>query len=276
MKRVLLVCVLAGCSDYQVHKRAESEAGLVDDNLRLDTAVPDTGLIEPEPEPEPEDEVPPEEPPVDAPDEPVYLHTGETLYSWNPSTGILGIVGNFALTDGTPVDAITDIAIDGVGRFYGVSYDTLYGINGYTAEVWPIAPLDTPLFGLTCTSDGKLVGGGDGLVEIDTITGAITTLVPEGRYQTSGDLVGLPDGLLYWAVREGDDLVVVDPVSGVTVPRGEIGVTSIYGLGYAYGALYGFTEAGTAIEIDPTTGEVLNTRSLPGAWWGATTNPVLW
>ena len=81
------------------------------------------------------------------------------------------------MADGTPVDAITDIAIDGIGRFYGVSYDTLYGINGYTAEVWPIAPLDTPLFGLTCTWDGKLVGGGDGLVEIDTLNGTTTTLV---------------------------------------------------------------------------------------------------
>ena len=276
MKHIVLVWVLAGCSDYQVHKRAESEPGIVEDELRADTAAPDTGITEPVPEPEPEDEVPPEEPPVDAPDEPVYLHTGETLYSWNPNTGRLGIVGNFALADGTPADAITDIAIDSIGRFYGVSYDTLYGINGYTAEVWPIASIDTPLFGLTCTSDGKLVGGGDGLVEIDTLTGVTTTLVPEGRYQTSGDLVGLPDGLLYWAVREGDDLVVVDPVSGVTVPRGEIGVTSIYGLGYAYGSLYGFTEEGTAIEIDPTTGAVLSTINLPGAWWGATTNPVLW
>ena len=205
MKYAVLVWVMSGCSDYQVHKRAESEDGVLEDDGRVDTAAPDTGLTEPVPEPEPEDEVPPEEPPVDAPDEPVYLHTGETLYSWNPNTGILGIVGNFALADGTPVDVITDIAIDSIGRFYGVSYDTLYGINGYTAEVWPIAELETPLFGLTCTSDGRLVGGGDGLVEIDTLTGVMTTLVPEGRYQTSGDLVGLPDGLLYWAVREGDE-----------------------------------------------------------------------
>ncbi len=271
MARLLVLVHLAACSDYQFHKRAEAEAGTQEDELLFDTAEADTGwgVVAPDPEPE-------EEPPADAPDEPVYLHTGETLYSWNPDTGILQIVGNFALVDGTPVDAITDIAIDSAGRFFGVSYDTLYGIDGYTAEVWAIADIETPLYGLTCTSDGRLVGGGDGIVEIDTVTGAFTSLVPEGRYQTSGDIVGLPDGLLYWAVRDGDDLVVVDPQSGVTVPRGEIGVSSIYGLGYASGSLYGFTEQGSAIEIDPTTGAVLATMSLPGAWWGATTNPVLW
>ena len=142
MKYVFLVWGLVGCSDYQVHKRAENEPGLAEDEPRADTAAPDTGIYESGPEPE-NDSPPPEEPPVEAPDEPVYLHTGETLYAWDPSTGILRIIGNFTLADGSPSDAITDIAIDSVGRFYGVSYDTLYGINGYTAEVWPIAALET-------------------------------------------------------------------------------------------------------------------------------------
>ena len=280
MVRYLLLTSALACSDYEIHQKPPENSDRTEAQLVPDTGLLDTGLGAIPEGDETEDEVPPEvaqdDPPVDQPDQPVYLHTGQTLYSWNPSSGQLRIVGNFETSMGLPVDEITDIAIDGDGRFYGVSYDTLYGIDGHTAEVWPIASLQVPLFGLTCTSDGRLVGGGDGLFEIDTTTGQLTTLVPEGQYMTSGDLVGLPDGLLYWAVREGDDLVVVDPFSGITVPRGEIGVTSIYGLGYADGSLYGFTEDGRALEIDATTGQVIDTISLPGAWWGATTNPVVW
>jgi hypothetical protein len=281
MRHLSGLVFLLGCSDYQVHSTAKNSGAVTEDDAPLvDTADMDTGApivpIEDGPlvgETPPPDEEPPE---IETPDEPVYLHTSETLYSWDPESGTLGIVGNFFRADEAEIEGITDIAIDASGRFYGVSFSTLYGINGHTAEIWPISALDFPLFGLTCTSDGRLVGGGDGLVEIDPLTGAISTLVPEGHFETSGDLVGLPDGLLYWAVREGDELVVVDPNSGVTVPRGEIGVEHIYGLAYASGALYGFTPEGQVLEISPTTGDVLSQAALPGAWYGATANPVLW
>jgi hypothetical protein len=276
MGRLWILMMVVGCSDYQVHKRAdfgpvpEAEVSLIDTAvMALDTG--DAPLAE--------DTAEPEEPVIEVPDEPVYLHEGGTLYSWSPLEGRLRIVGNFFRENGGEVEGvtdITDIAIDASGHFYGVSYSTVYGINGHTAEVWPIASIAFPMFGLTCTYDGRLIGAGDGLFEIDTVTGAISTLVPEGQYETAGDIVGLPDGLLYWAVREGEALVVVDPDSGVVVPRGEIGTENIYGLGYAEGSLYGFTEEGQALEISPTTGEVLSEQALPGAWWGATTNPVVW
>ncbi len=274
-----LLASVAGCSDYLMHKTGTDEAGAPS----VDTAPPEEeDHEEPEDSGEPIVEDPPEDtgeiedPPVDPPDQPVYLHTGTTLYSWSPVTGLLGLVGDFHSADGTELELITDIAIDSDGRFYGVSWEGLYGINGHTAEVWRIADLELPLFGLTCTSDGRLVGGGDGLYLIDDLTGALTVLVPEGVYETSGDLVGLPDGLLYWAVREGDDLVVVDPNTGNTSHRGEIGVEHVFGLGYADESLYGFTEEGEVLQISPSTGEVEMTNTLPGVWYGATTNPVVW
>jgi hypothetical protein len=267
-----------GCSDYQVHKTEDYSAG----ELETDTAPPESDP--PERDPEPEDTGEPatedtghdEDPPIDVPDQPVYLHTGTTLYSWSHETGLLGLVGDFHSAAGTELEQITDIAIDGDGRFYGVTLEGLYGINGYTAEVWRIADLAMPLFGLTATSDGRLVGGGDGLYLIDDLTGAFTELVAPGRYETSGDLVGLPDGLLYWAVRGGDDLVVVDPNTGAHTTRGVIGVERIFGLGYAGESLYGFTEEGQVLQISPSTGEVVSQSALPGTWYGATTNPVLW
>ena len=280
IRLVLIPLVLGamGCSDYLVHKTGEDNPG----ELGTDTAPPDD-----EPIAEPEDTAEPvpmdtgeegveEEPSVDLPDQPVYLHTGTTLYSWSPETGLLSLVGDFHTVAGDELEQITDIAIDSDGRFYGVSWEGLYGINGHTAEVWHIADIEMPLFGLTSTSDGRLVGGGDGLYLIDDLTGAFTELVAPGQYETSGDLVGLPDGLLYWAVREGDDLVVVDPNTGATSLRGIIGVEHVYGLGFAGDSLYGFTEEGAVLQISPSTGEVIHSSLLPGTWYGATTNPVVW
>lgn len=277
---------LFACSDYVLDKLDTEEPG----------GMSDTGVAE-EPEVEepedpavredrpPRDTATPEEPVEDAdeppdveiPTEPVYLHTGSTLYSWDPDTEMLSLIGDFHDEAGVELDLITDIAIDGDGRFYGVTYDGLYGIDGSSAEAWRIVDLSMPLFGLTATSDGRLVGGGDGLYIIDKETGALDTLVAPGLYETSGDLVGLPDGLLYWAVRaEGDDLVVVDPNSGATSRRGVIGVEGVYGLGFAGESLYGFTDDGHVLQLDASTGEVVSDASLPGEWFGATTNPVLW
>jgi hypothetical protein len=271
MFRKMLLVLALGCSDYQVHKTGEPNPG-AEEVPQIDTAEPrDTGSPTTD-----TGEPPGDEPIEEPPDEPVYLHTASTLYAWDPVDGILHLVGDFFRADGGMVEGITDIAIDHVGRFYGVSWDSVFYVNGHTAELTHVSPLDSPLYGLTCTSDGRLIGGGDGLVEIDPLTGVQTPLVPAGRYETSGDLVGLPDGLLYWVVREGDDLVIVDPATGTTSMRGEIGVGHIYGVGYSGGLLYGFTDAGQVLEIDPSNGNVLSTRSLPGEWWGATTNPVVW
>jgi hypothetical protein len=274
------------CSDYLVHKTdvdappGEADTGTIEADPPDESTYPpdreeeaprDTG--ESTPPEEPEDDPPPE---VEVPTEPVYLHTGSTLYSWDPDSGLLSLIGDFHNEEAAEHMLITDIAIDGDGRFYGVTYEGLYGIDGHTAETWRIVDLTLPLFGLTATSDGRLVGGGDGLYIIDTETGALDTLVPPGTYETSGDLVGLPDGLLYWAVRDGDDLVVVDPNTGASTRRGVIGVGSVFGLGFAGDALYGFTEEGQVLHIDASTGAVLEMGSLPGEWYGATTNPVVW
>ena len=118
------------------------------------------------------------------------------------------------------------------------------------------------------------------MFEIDLATGLTTPLVPEGEYQTSGDIVGLPSSLLYWLVRSddesGDRLVEVDAISGVNRVVGSVGVTNLFGVGYAGGSLYGFSDEGLMVEIDPATAAVLSERDLTSSWWGAATNPVVW
>jgi len=67
----------------------------------------------------------------------------------------------------------------------------------------------------------------------------------------------------------------VDPNTGTTTRIGNLGTSAVYGLGYAYEQLYGFTSGGRMLAIDATDADASSQR-LEGAWWGATTNPVLW
>jgi DNA-binding beta-propeller fold protein YncE len=136
--------------------------------------------------------------------------------------------------------------------------------------------MDTNPVGLTCLSNGTLVIGGSALSLIDPATGrVIRTLVPAGGYTTSGDVIALPDGMLYWTVDGGNDRVVrVDPSSGATTPLPLLGVNDVYGLGFANSQMFGFSSDGRVLTIDPTSGAVMQNQSLPGSWNGATTNPV--
>lgn len=209
--------------------------------------------------------------------EPIYINEGGRLWSWDPE-GELVEVGTFST-----VDRMTDIAISPDGQLWGCTFDGLYTIDPETAETAWVAALDDALHGLTFVSDGRMVGAGEGVWVLDPETGVVVdTLVEPGPYTTSGDIVGLPDGLLYWTVWGEDNgtpdrLVVVDPDGGMAV-RGEVEVDRVFGLGFAHGDLYGFTDAGDWVEINAELGGLRRQGPLPGndGWWGATTNPVRW
>jgi large repetitive protein len=275
MRRCALTALvlLAACSDYEINTKDDDNAGV------SDTAEPvvedDTGQTDGS---DGDDGTGEGSGTVEVPaTEPIYINEGSTLWSWDPE-GDLVQVGAFS-----SVDRMTDIAIDPAGQLWGCTFDSLYTIDPETAETVWVADIDESLHGLTFVSDGRMVGAGDGVWLIDPTTGSFTaTLVEPGPYSTSGDIVGLPDGLLYWTVwgadyGEPDRLVVVDPDGG-TGMRGEVEVDRVFGLGFAYGDLYGFTDAGDWVEINVDLGGLRRQGPLAGndGWWGATTNPVLW
>lgn len=209
--------------------------------------------------------------------EPIYINSGSTLYSFDPATGVATEIGVFK-EDGVTVSTMTDIAIDLSGHMYGVAYEELYRITPRTGRAEWIGTLDDSANALTFVSDGTLVAAGDGgVITVDTVTLRQSRL-GGARFVSSGDIVGLPDGYLYWSVEgdAGDRLVRVDPHNGVVTELGDIGTDGVYALGFAYGELYGFTSGDKAIVIDSSTGRTLSTERLDGSWWGATTNPVLW
>ena len=235
------------------------------------TVPPDAGMVITEP---PDAGVP-------VASEPVYLNTGETLYAFDPSTGRASSRGNFA-SDRGEVTGMVDIAIDLQGHMYGGTTEReLFQIDPTNAHCTLLASYSDILHGLTFLSDGRLVVAGHAVAIVDPETGrTLDTLVPEGEYETSGDIIGLPDGKLYWSVRgerdQPDDIVRIDPQTKRTEVLGSTGVVAIYGLGYADQVLYGFLRDGERVELDQRSGRAIDERPLSGRWYGATTNPVLW
>ena len=207
----------------------------------------------------------------------VYIHTGGSLYSYDPTANLASFIGAF---NTTPVTQMTDIAIDLTGHMFGLSGDArVWSIDPATAAASALFTLPSGGNGLTCLSDGTLVVAGTSLSVIDPATGQLLrTIVPTGQYDTSGDVIALPDGMLYWAVDRGHDrLLRVDPSSGsVTALPPLMGASGVYGLGFAGGQLLGFSASGLALVLDSSSGAITHSQPLSGRWNGATTNPVRW
>lgn len=226
--------------------------------------------------------------PVPQADKPVYANTRDALWEVDPASGAATLIGTFS-EGGTVIDGVVDIAIDARGRLYagdrgpgvGGPY-TIYRVDPFTAEATTVCSTDKELLAMTFTADGDLiVGSGNGLYYVDLPSCVATPMIEGAAWETSGDVVGLPDGFVYWTVRgtDGDLLVVVDPRTGQGTQRGEIGYESLYGVAYdtTEGRLYGFSSRGDTVAISIGTGRGTLLRfDESRSWWGATTNPVAW
>jgi hypothetical protein len=242
---------------------------------------PDTGVVDAEPDAGGRDAFAPDADPPPPAREPVYIHTATTLYAYDSEANTATPIGDFRSADG-PVTDMADIAIDLNGRMFGGGVDReVYLINPLTAACERRFTSTDRVHGMTFLSDGRLVMAGDFVRIVDPLTGRIALeLVDDMGYQTSGDIVGLPDGFLYWTVRgtaqTGDLLIRVDPQTGTQRRLGAVGTERLFGLGYADGVLFGFSADGVVVDLAPRDGQVIRSRVLMERWWGATTNPVVW
>ncbi|HJN76604.1 MAG TPA: hypothetical protein QGF58_21925 [Myxococcota bacterium] len=209
------------------------------------------------------------------PDAPVYANTSTTLYRLDEEE--LSTLGDFS-EDGVPVDGMTDIAIDREGLVVGGTFDAIYTIDAETAELTHVCDTDIVMYALAFSSDGRLFAGGDNVIEEIDLSDCSGSVLTTSQYLTSGDLVGLPDGYLYWTVEgdDGDELVRLDPDNGFSQWVGVIGVERLFGLGFTNDELFGFSADGTIVAVDPDTAETFETSTQGPGWWGATTNPVVW
>lgn len=291
MGRMMVLIFLVGCQEYSI----QPPPG----NLDLPALPPDVPV-----------EVTPDPPPLEEPalaEYPVYANTRDALYQVDPATGERTLIGHFHFADGDALmdelegnDGMTDIAIDSDGRLFGGTYGSLWRIDAETAEVEFVCDMRSDrqrqMYAMAFTPNDELIASGDDgtISRIETNNCETTVVLQSSIYETAGDLVGLPDGYIYWTVEEGDDydangLVRVDPNSWYVQYLGTIPVARLYGLSYSDGQLYGFSGSlsgqSKIIAIEPpgappadgmVTTWTIDDDGEIGGWWGATTNPVLW
>ena len=223
----------------------------------------------------------------------VYAHTATTLYKVDPDTLQVQMVGNFNWGS-IGSDQMTDIAIDKNGTMIGVSFTRVYRIDPSNAVTTMLSSGLTRSFNglsfvpadqLGQTGDDVLVGTQnlDGKVfKIDQNTGAATEVGNMGAtFVSSGDLVGIAGFGTVQTVpgSSGDTLARLAPSTfGASAIGGGTGFSKVWGVAYFKGKIYGFTEVGLFVLIDPGTGAGTMVSNSGIAWWGAavtTVAPVL-
>ena len=210
----------------------------------------------------------------------VYVHGPTDLYAVDPDTFGMRFVGAFG--GACASDSMTDIAVDRTGDVIAISFTKLYRVdpmtagcellgllprqfNGLTFMQSPSDPDADVLIGTTLTGDVWL---------LDVATGGGTRI---GRYgggiASAGDVVSVRGFGTIAAARQQNDttdwIARVDPFTGDAVMIGDTGLADVFGIAYWGGSLYGFTDTGTFVLIDPTTGAATVKSTGTLRWWGA-------
>jgi len=211
----------------------------------------------------------------------MYAHTSSVLYEVDEAAPhSLTLVGTF--TGGQAGAQFTDLAMDPNGTMYAISFTDLYEVDPFTAQVsWLMAVGTGGANALTALDDGTLLAGdGNTIYELDPVGLTSSVYGTISGWVFSGDMVGLPDGLLYCLM--GTDamgetsLIVYDPNNGQVTVAGSTGSGAMYGVGFANWTIFGFNDSGQILSVDSATGAAAVVASPGNSFWGAATNPTHW
>lgn len=237
----------------------------------------------------------------------IYAHSADTLYSFSPYTLTVTEIGVFTLPDGSPAPFMYDLAVNEAGDVYTSSETSLFRCDPATAVVTPIGDFGLAageeLNALTFLPEDVLRSDRETLVgatdagayyEVDVATAATNYLgqYPDG-WLSSGDIVSVV-GLGTYATLKRYDYPGSDMLAEMTfrgdgsvavrvigpIVEGTTGFRQLFGLGYWGRSLYGFSNSGQLVEIDPRTGagRLVTTATGTDQFWGAgvtTIAPVL-
>ncbi len=223
----------------------------------------------------------------------VYAHSASTLFEVDPNDLSVTVVGDFQWPSGSLGEQMTDIALDEDGAMVGVSFSAVYSVDKSTAVCTFLANLQTGMYNGLSWVEGvgvdpntkTLVGvntDGD-YIKIDPSTGSSTTIgAYGGGLGSSGDLVYVRGAGAFATASSlsysTDVLVSVNAGTGQATVIGETGFDAIWGLAYWGGTIFGFTDGGQFITIDPATGQGTLVESTAYSFWGAgvtTTAPIV-
>ena len=164
---------------------------------------------------------------------------------------------------------LNDMAIDNNGTIYGKESvsNGIYIINaqtGVATQILSSIPDSlSEMAGLTLMPNGNLatfdmVGN---IISINLTTKQTSVFIRTNYSMSGGDLKLLPDGFIYWTVSNSTSntcqnsvngtqaLVRIDPKTGATLELGCLNEANIFGLGFANGAIYGFSGSGDVLQV---------------------------
>jgi hypothetical protein len=238
----------------------------------------------------------------------VYAESPDTLYSLDPSTNAITVVGPFngdctseSANGDSPIPGcttdccdVTDLALDESSNAYVTTFNALYSLDLKTATTKLISKGSYPNSlsfvpkGTLDPSEEALVGyNGATYVRIETSTGVVTDVgALTGGYTSSGDIVSVIGGGTFLTVTGASDggvdcsatdcLLQVDPKTGDLIQNyGTIAHEEVYGIAFWAGTVYGFDDMGQVFSISYSGGTIVTTPiTVPSPpanleFWGA-------
>jgi hypothetical protein len=194
--------------------------------------------------------------------------TYDRLFAIDLAGNTASFLGSFTFSNASQ-NQIWDIAISPRdGELVAMSSRDVYTSDGLTGSLTRLPQSTVGGNALAFSPDGDLYGmSGTRIYRFDQETGAATELpVSIAPYRSSGDLTFDSDGNLYGTGigADGTDyLLRIDVARSSFTVVGRIGFSSVFGLYFSRGYLYGVTTSGSIIAINRATGEGSLVRALP-------------
>jgi hypothetical protein len=204
-----------------------------------------------------------------------FAHWPRYLYTVDPFAQTVEQIGEMTL-DGNRI-SLFDMDIDPDGQLIGVTGNRLIRFDA-EGRGTTIATVRTPsnVNGLAIDSQGTIFvtqsAGDPAQAYTINLDGTLSVLGSLAPYLSSGDCVVLKDDSLLMTARgdSNDKLVYVDSRNATTREVGVMGASGVYALSASFGYLFGLTNQGRVLLVNPDTGattELFRQSSI--RFWGA-------
>ncbi|UJR81596.1 hypothetical protein [Sandaracinus amylolyticus] len=229
----------------------------------------------------------------------IYAHSRDVLFTFSPYTNTVEEIGPFMLPGDDEPTAIIDLAVNADGEVYVAGYDALFRVDPETAALTRVGDFDVDesFFALTFLGEGvirpveTLIGAtNEGVYhEIDRSDASTQRLgqYPDG-WISSGDIVSV-GGRAFATLKDPENLDAPDVLAEITFDASgrstvrELGSTwfrQLFGLGSWGDSLYGFSNSGELVRLDPDSGSgtIVSIATGIDSYWGAgvtTRAPIL-
>ena len=167
----------------------------------------------------------------------------------------------------------TDIALSNDGRLFGITFDDLYSINPTTGLSSRIGSLGASgdFNALGFSGDNRLFAAArdrSSIYTIDPLTGAASPVssIVNLDFRSSGDLAFDPNSNRFFAASEesGAEVLFSIGLDGTATRIGGIGFSSVFGLDFDNGTLFGYNSEQQQVTINTVTGAGTFDKDITG------------